>query len=83
MIVVDIDPVVLRIGPLEVRWYGIMYIVGITVGLLVAWPYALSRGIPQAKMEKVEKRLASQGLTLVTQLREFHESFLRRHGIAF
>jgi phosphatidylglycerol---prolipoprotein diacylglyceryl transferase len=53
MIVINIDPVLFHIGPLAVRWYGIMYVVGITVGLLVAWPYARSKGIAQAQLEKV------------------------------
>jgi len=29
-----------------------MYVVGITVGLLVAWPYARSKGITQSQLEK-------------------------------
>jgi len=47
------NPVAFSIGPLSVRWYGLMYLVGITVGLLVAWPYARSKGITQAQLEKV------------------------------
>jgi phosphatidylglycerol:prolipoprotein diacylglycerol transferase len=53
MIVINIDPVVFHIGPLAVRWYGLMYIVGIIAGLLVAWPYARSRGFTQAQIEKI------------------------------
>lgn len=53
MITVNIDPVALRIGPLSVHWYGLMYVVGIVVGLLVAWPYARSKGFTQAQLEKV------------------------------
>ncbi len=30
-----------------------MYVVGITVGLLVAWPYAMSKGLTQSQLEKV------------------------------
>ena len=30
-----IDPVLVRIGPLEVRWYGLMYLVGFALGYLV------------------------------------------------
>lgn len=30
-----IDPVLVRIGPLEVRWYGIMYLIGFALGYLV------------------------------------------------
>jgi len=53
MIVISVNPVAFRIGPLAVRWYGLMYVVGIAVGLLVAWPYARSRGFTPAQLEKV------------------------------
>jgi phosphatidylglycerol---prolipoprotein diacylglyceryl transferase len=36
-----------------VRWYGLMYFVGITIGLLVAWPYTRFKGFAQAHFEKV------------------------------
>ena len=50
MVVINIDPVALSLGPLELRWYGLMYVVGIAVGLLAAWPYARSRGITQDQL---------------------------------
>ncbi len=53
MIVINIDPVAFWIGPLAVRWYGLMYVAGITAGLLAAWPYARSRGISDAQLEHV------------------------------
>ena len=53
MIVVDINPIAFSIGPLTVRWYGLMYVVGIIAGLLVAWPYARSKGITTEHLEKV------------------------------
>ena len=46
-------PVLVSVGPLTVRWYGLMYAVGIMVGLLVAWPYAKAKGITAAQMERV------------------------------
>jgi phosphatidylglycerol---prolipoprotein diacylglyceryl transferase len=48
LIVINIDPVLLYVGgqPL-VRWYGLMYVVGILVGLWVAIPYARARGISE------------------------------------
>ncbi len=52
MIVVNVNPVAFHIGPLAVRWYGLMYVVGIIVGLLVAWPYARSKGITWTQIEK-------------------------------
>jgi len=53
MIVINIDPVAFSIGPISVRWYGLMYVVGIAVGLLVAIPYAKSKGLTQNQLEKV------------------------------
>jgi phosphatidylglycerol---prolipoprotein diacylglyceryl transferase len=53
MITIDINPVLFSLGPLSVRWYGLMYIVGITVGLLVVWPYVKSKGITGEQFEKV------------------------------
>lgn len=32
----DIDPVALAIGPLKIQWYGLMYLVGIVGGWLIA-----------------------------------------------
>jgi phosphatidylglycerol:prolipoprotein diacylglycerol transferase len=31
----DIDPVIIRVGPLAVRWYGLMYLVGFAAGWLL------------------------------------------------
>jgi phosphatidylglycerol:prolipoprotein diacylglycerol transferase len=45
VIKINIDPVLFHIGPLAVHWYGVMYVVGIAVGFLVALPYAQRRGI--------------------------------------
>ncbi len=53
MIIVNINPVAFSIGPLSVRWYGLMYVVGITVGLLVAWPYVRWKGFAEGQFEKV------------------------------
>lgn len=44
-IVIDIDPILAQIGPFALRWYGLMYDVGIIVGLLIAYPYARQRGL--------------------------------------
>jgi phosphatidylglycerol---prolipoprotein diacylglyceryl transferase len=53
MININIDPVAFSIGPLAVHWYGIMYVVGITIGLLVAWNYAKMIGISKEQLESV------------------------------
>jgi phosphatidylglycerol---prolipoprotein diacylglyceryl transferase len=53
MIVINIDPTAFSIGPFSVHWYGLMYVVGIAAGLLVAWPYARSRGITGEQLERM------------------------------
>jgi phosphatidylglycerol:prolipoprotein diacylglycerol transferase len=30
-----IDPVIVRVGPFKVRWYGMMYVIGFVLGLLI------------------------------------------------
>jgi phosphatidylglycerol:prolipoprotein diacylglycerol transferase len=45
IIKIGLDPVLVRLGPLAVHWYGLMYVVGIVAGLYVALPYAESLGI--------------------------------------
>ena len=62
MITIDINPVAFYIGPLAVHWYGIMYVVGIIIGLLVAWPYAKSRGITGDQIETVVLYAVPAGL---------------------
>lgn len=42
---IGIDPVLVHLGPFAVHWYGLMYVVGILVGLWVALPYAERLGI--------------------------------------
>jgi phosphatidylglycerol:prolipoprotein diacylglycerol transferase len=42
---IGIDPVLVHLGPFEVRWYGLGYIVGIYAGARVAMPYARARGL--------------------------------------
>jgi len=44
-IVININPILVQLGPLAIRWYGLMYVVGIIVGLQVALPYVRARGI--------------------------------------
>ena len=54
MITINIDPIIFSLGPFSMRWYGLMYVVGITVGLFAAWPYATKyQGIPADKLEKI------------------------------
>lgn len=44
-IVININPILVQLGPLAIRWYGLMYVVGIIVGVQVALPYVRTRGI--------------------------------------
>jgi phosphatidylglycerol---prolipoprotein diacylglyceryl transferase len=46
-IIVNIDPILAQIGPLTFRWYGLMYVVGIAIGLWVAIPYGRERGLSE------------------------------------
>ena len=34
-IVINIDPIAFHLGPIAVHWYGLAYVVAITVGMLV------------------------------------------------
>jgi len=43
-ITIDVSPVLLRLGPLTVRWYGLMYAVGLALALWVTLPLAERRG---------------------------------------
>jgi len=53
MITVNIDPIIFSLGPFTIRWYGLMYVVGITVGLLVIWPLAKKKGFTDEQLEQV------------------------------
>ena len=45
IISIGIDPVAFSLGPIDVRWYGIGYVVAIAVGLWVILRYARERGL--------------------------------------
>ncbi len=45
---INIDPVMVHLGPFALHWYGLMYVVAILMGLLVAQWYAARKGISQA-----------------------------------
>ena len=44
-IYINIDPVFLRIGPLHLTWYGLMYVFAIIMGLWVIRGYTARMGI--------------------------------------
>src|SRR5499426_626883 len=41
----NIDPVFLRIGPVQLRWYGLMYMLSFIIGYFVLRRYAKFRGL--------------------------------------
>jgi len=43
----DIDPVIIHLSPLALRWYGLMYVVGIIIGLWTIQGYTKHKGIHQ------------------------------------
>jgi phosphatidylglycerol:prolipoprotein diacylglycerol transferase len=48
----DIDPVIFALGPIKVRWYGMMYV----LGFLVAWWLARKRaGLPHSPIKTKEQ----------------------------
>jgi len=53
MIVINVNPVAFSIGPFAIHWYGLMYAVGISVGLFVIWPYARYKGINSNRLTTV------------------------------
>lgn len=44
-IVINIDPILLRVGPLAIHWYGLMYVVAISIGLWATLRYTAHLGI--------------------------------------
>jgi phosphatidylglycerol---prolipoprotein diacylglyceryl transferase len=50
---INIDPVIVSIGPLALRWYGLMYVVGIVMGLWFIRKYTANKGITQDKVYRV------------------------------
>ncbi len=52
-IYININPVIVNLGPLALRWYGLMYVVGILVGLWAIRGYAARKGITQELIYRV------------------------------
>jgi phosphatidylglycerol:prolipoprotein diacylglycerol transferase len=52
-IVIDINPILVQLGPLAIRWYGLMYVVGIIVGIQAGLPYVRARGITEDQVWNV------------------------------
>jgi phosphatidylglycerol:prolipoprotein diacylglycerol transferase len=45
LIEIDIDPVIVRLGPFALRWYSLMIMVGVSVGVWLSAKFAERRGI--------------------------------------
>jgi phosphatidylglycerol:prolipoprotein diacylglycerol transferase len=45
----DIDPVFLRLGPLQFRWYGLMYLIGLTLAYFIIGARARAQRLPMTK----------------------------------
>lgn len=52
-IYINIDPVLVHLGPLAVRWYGLMYVIGILIGLWIIKGYTTRKGIDQDMVYRV------------------------------
>lgn len=52
-IYININPVIAQFGPLAIRWYGLMYVVGILFGLRVIVGYCNRKGITQDLVYRV------------------------------
>jgi phosphatidylglycerol---prolipoprotein diacylglyceryl transferase len=44
VIKINLDPVLVHLGPIAVHWYGLMYVVGLAVGMYVMVPFAEKLG---------------------------------------
>jgi phosphatidylglycerol---prolipoprotein diacylglyceryl transferase len=66
----DIDPVIVRIGPLAIHWYGVAYVIGILFGWwyakrLVADPSLWPEGVKPMKPEDIDDLLVWAALGIV------------------
>ncbi len=59
----NIDPVIFGIGPLKIRWYGLMYVLGFTVSY-----FLVLRQIKQFKLEKLAEQFENLNFTLILSL---------------
>ncbi len=50
---IDIDPVLLHIGPLTLHWYGLMYVVAIVMGLWCIRRYTARKGITKEQIYRM------------------------------
>jgi phosphatidylglycerol---prolipoprotein diacylglyceryl transferase len=80
---INIDPVIFYIGPLALRWYGLMYVVGIVLGLWAIRNYTKRKGISQDKVYRIlwwciEAGLIGGRLYFVIQQPNFFSYYIRQ-----
>lgn len=61
-IVINLDPILLRLGSLQIHWYGLAYVLAITVALNVILRYADGLGVPRAHIWNIFLWTALAGL---------------------
>lgn len=49
-VILDLDPVMIRLGPLAIRWYGFFMAISIGVGIYYLIRYGVTRGLPEEKL---------------------------------
>lgn len=62
IISIDVDPVFFHVGPVSVHWYGVMYVVGITVALTVVLPYVQELAISRERALEIFFPIVIAGL---------------------
>ena len=66
----DIDPVIVRVGPLAIHWYGLAYVVGILFGWwytkrIISNPRLWSQGKPPMRTEDIDDFLVWAAIGIV------------------
>jgi phosphatidylglycerol:prolipoprotein diacylglycerol transferase len=80
-IYINIDPVLVHLGPLAIRWYGLMYVVAILIGLWIIQGYTTRKGIDQDMVYRVLWWCIAAGLIggrlyFVIQQQDFVQHYL-------
>jgi phosphatidylglycerol:prolipoprotein diacylglycerol transferase len=59
----DIDPVLLQIGPLQVRWYGLMYVLGFTASYLL-----VKQQLQQVSFTPLQRQFENLNIVLIISI---------------
>ncbi len=52
----DIDPVLIRLGPIALRWYGLMYVLALTAAFFMIKARAAARNVALAIERRARHR---------------------------